>query len=165
MKKIFPVHIKRKGIAIYIAVTITAALILVSFSILSIAIKQINISSSGRDSQAAFYAADSGVECTLYWDLKNTTNPGFSAFATNTPLQTISCNNQSITVSRNVSSSNGNGTSTYTYNFAPDSYCVSITIAKKYVGEQPTTRIESRGYNSCDVNTQRRVERAILVSY
>ena len=60
----------QRGIAIYIAVTITAALILVSFAIISLALKQIVISSASRDSQAAFYASDSGVECALYWDLK-----------------------------------------------------------------------------------------------
>jgi Tfp pilus assembly protein PilX len=159
MKSIHSTQKQRKGIAIYISVTITAALVLVSFAILNLAIKQIGISSAGRDSQAAFYAADSGIECALFWDLKNSTVPGVSAFATSSPLQTISCNNQIITVSRNGASS------TFNYSFTPNPYCVSVTVAKDYVGEQPTTLIESRGYNSCIAGNSRRVERAVLVNY
>ncbi len=59
-----------EGIAIYMAVTITAALVLVSFSVINLVVKQIGISGAARESQAAFYAADSGIECALYWDLK-----------------------------------------------------------------------------------------------
>lgn len=153
-----------KGIAIYIAVTVTAALILVSFAVLNLAIRQIGISSAGRDSQAAFYAADSGIECALYWDLKNPTNPGVSAFATSTGSQTVNCNGQAVLATK-VIGVGGVGTSTFTYNFAPDSYCVAVTVSKGYNGPQPTTRIESRGYNSCSSTNNRRVERAILVNY
>jgi Tfp pilus assembly protein PilX len=158
MKKQFILK-REKGVAVYIAVTITAALVLVSFAVLNMAIKQIGISSAGRDSQAAFYAADSGVECALYWDIKNPTNPSASAFATTTPPQAVSCNGQTITVTRS------GATSTYSYNFAPNPYCVTVTVGKAYSGSQPTTHIESRGYNSCAVGNSRRVERAIMVNY
>ena len=149
----------QKGIAIYIAVTITAALVLVSFAVINLALKQIGISSSGRDSQAAFYVADSGVECALFWDLKNPTLPGHSAFATTTALQNINCNNTAITVTR------VGATSTFSMTLSPNPYCVNVTVAKGYQLGSPTTKIESRGYNSCSSTNTRRMERAILVNY
>lgn len=156
------IHSKNKGIAIYVAVTITAALILVSFSVISLALKQIVISSTARDSQSAFYAADSGVECALFWDLKNT---GGSLFATSTGNQTISCNNISSTVTKAVNLSTGVGTSTFSYSFTPDPYCVTVWVTKSYNGSTITTNIEARGYNSCSTTNQRRVERAIRANY
>jgi len=154
MKKLFQKYIhNNRGITIYIAVTITAALILVSFAIINITLKQIALSGAGRDSQAAFYAADSGIECALYWNLRNPTSPGMSAFATSTPLQNINCNNTPIVVSRI------GATSTFTMLFAQP-YCAKVTVAKI----NASTTIESRGYNTCSTTNVRRVERAILVS-
>lgn len=156
------IHNETKGIAIYVAVTITAALILVSFSVISLALKQIVISSTARDSQSAFYAADSGVECALFWDLKNT---GGSLFATSTGNQTISCNNVSSTVTKSVNGTTGVGTSTFSYSFSPDPYCVTVWVTKSYTGSTIMTNIEARGYNSCSTTNQRRVERAIRANY
>lgn len=151
-----------RGIAIYIAVTVTGALILVSFAIISLALKQIVISSASRDSQAAFYASDSGVECALYWDLKNT---GGSLFSTSTGNQTISCNAVSSSVTKTVNGTTGVGTSTFSFTFLPDPYCVNVLVVKNYSGPDLKTRIESRGYNSCSSTNARRVERAIMVNY
>jgi len=153
MKKNCNTHFQdKRGITIYIAVTITAALILVSFSIINITLKQISLSSAGRDSQAAFYAADSGIECALFWNLRNPTNPGFSAFDPVSPVQNINCNNTPISVSRT------GATSTFTMTFA-EPYCAIVTVAKVLA----STTIESRGYNTCSSAGVRRVERAILV--
>jgi len=155
---------KRKyseGIAIYMAVTITAALILVSFAVVNLVLKQIGISGAARDSQAAFYAADSGIECALYWDLKNPTDTTRSAFSTATPTQTsIKCQGSNIPIS--VSS---NSTTTFSFTLSPEPYCVNVGVSKKFVGNTLTTQIEARGYNTCAVGNSRRVERAIYVSY
>lgn len=153
----------QKGIALYIAISVTGALILVAFAIIELALKQIAVSSAGRDSQEAFYAADSGSECAVFWDIKNPTNPGTSAFST-TSVQAISCNSLALTPSLAVAPA-GNGTSTFTVTFAPDPYCAVVTVVKYFNGNTPATRIESRGYNSCDNTAFQRVERAIRIDY
>ncbi len=153
---------RSQGIAIYISVIVTATLILVSFAIISLALKQIVISSASRDSQAAFYAADSGVECALYWDLKNS---GVSLFATSTGNQTLNCNNVSAAVTKTVNGGTGVGTSTFSFTFLPDPFCVNVWVIKSYNGPDLKTKIESRGYNSCSASNARRVERAIQASY
>ncbi len=150
----------QRGIAIYVAVVITSALVLVSFSVIALAIKEVGNSAASRDSQAAFYAADSGVECALYWDLKQ------ASFATNTPATVVSCNNVATTPTRVVDPS-GTGTSTFSFSFLPaDQYCTIVDVVKSYdAGGVPKTKIESRGYNSCSMSNTRRVERAVLVGY
>ncbi len=170
------------GFSLLYAVLVVSILISVGLSMADIATRQIVLSSSGRDSQIAFYAADSGIECALFWDLKNPS--GQSAFSTST-ASTISCNGQSIftnsqTVPTNptVSSLIGGGgeadpTSIFYIDFnlgsQPLAYCAIVTVNKSSNpvpgGSSILTKIESRGYNTCDVANPRRVERAIRVQY
>jgi hypothetical protein len=155
------------GIALYMAITIASALVLVAFAVVSLALRQISISSAGRDSQAALYAADSGTECALYWDAKTT---GGSAFASSSPVQ-IACNvdsNNKINPTPNTFGpwSPTNATSTFTVTFLPDPYCAIVTVYKGNVGSGPVvTQIQSKGYNTCDPTNTHRVERAIQVNY
>ena len=73
--------LKNRGMTLFIAVTIMGILLLVSFAIINISIKGSQFATSGRDSQFAFYAADAGLECAVYWDSKTTSpfNIGSSA--------------------------------------------------------------------------------------
>lgn len=146
-----------KGFTLLIAIVITATLLLVSTGIVSVAVKEAFISSSARESQHAFYAADTGIECAIYWDVRN--ESGISAFATSTQSQ-INCNNDNegpFTV--------GGPTGVSTFEFDFDStgnpYCAVVTVTKS----GNLTLIESRGYNTCDPLNRRRVERAVRVGY
>jgi Tfp pilus assembly protein PilX len=153
----------KKGVALYIAITVTGALVLISFAIIELALRQIALSSAGRDSQEAFYAADSGSECALYWDVKNSV--GRSAFATTSWTSPITCNGQSINFTPVVSGTPPlNGTSTFNITFLPEAYCATVSVSKSYSGGLPVTKIESRGYNTC-VASPLRVERAIRITY
>lgn len=67
MKKSFN---SSKGITLFIAVTIMAILLFISFAVVNISIKSTLFASAGRDSQLAFYAADAGLDCAIYWDSK-----------------------------------------------------------------------------------------------
>jgi hypothetical protein len=162
-----------KGMTLFIAIVIMGLLLLINFAATEIAIKGSLFASSGRDSQYAFYAADAGLECAIYWDSK----PALSAFATTTS-GTITCGTQTI----NTGSQNPiNGTSTTSFiggggsanptsvfgfdlnqglNALP--FCVIVTVTKN---PDNTTYIKSRGYNTCDTSNSRRVERGIEVTY
>lgn len=141
-----------KGFTLFISVVITGTLLLISMGLISLAVKQSFIANSGRESQNAFYAADTGMECAIYWDIKNPA--GISAFATSTGSQ-IACNNQTVVVG-------GSSQSVFTFNLTPDPYCVRVTVTKN---TDNTTQIDSKGYNTCDVSNPRRVERAVRASY
>ncbi len=58
----------KKGFALLFAVLISGLLITIGISIFNISIKELMISASIRDSQTAYYAADSAAECFFYWD-------------------------------------------------------------------------------------------------
>ncbi|MBI2618266.1 hypothetical protein HYW58_02325, partial [Candidatus Kaiserbacteria bacterium] len=76
---------KDGGFTLLIAVLVAGVLLAIGLAIFNIAIKELLLSSSGRDSQFAFYAADSGTECALFWEQKQ------NGFSTSTP-SAVTCN-------------------------------------------------------------------------
>ncbi|MDB5266609.1 MAG: seg [Parcubacteria group bacterium] len=152
-----------RGITLLIAIIITGTLLLVALGIANISRKESILTSSARSSQLAFYAADTGVECALFWDVKNPT--GYSAFATTTTT-TISCNQtpQNLTnPNPAVVGGNPSGVSTFGLTFLPNPYCTTVVVTKD--PSTGATIIDSHGYNTCDTNDPRRVERAVKVTY
>jgi Tfp pilus assembly protein PilX len=132
---------KEAGVTLFIAMVITATLLLISAGVVAIAVKEANISNVAKNSQVAFYAADSGVECALYWMAKNPQPSG----------TTVSCGGSSTVY---------NGLP-FTFNVTTP-YCTTITVTSLGGGK---TQIESRGHNTCTVGGTNRVERALRVTY
>lgn len=149
---------KNKGFTLFIAVVVTGTLLLIATGIITLAYKQGLIASSGKESQIAFYAADSGLECALYWDVKNPS--GESAFDPNF-TSTINCNRDEGNTG-NQWTVGGSSESQFTMTFLPDPFCATVTVTKLTGGG---TEIRSRGYNTCSATNPRRVERAVKVTY
>jgi hypothetical protein len=129
-------------------------LLAISVAIFNIAIKEIRLSAAARESQFAFYAADTGIECALYWDIQQN---GFDPLGTVSP--TIDCLGGPIS----VTSTGGFSTSTFRIDLAPEPYCADVSVGKH--NNPRLTLIEARGYNTCATGDPRRVERAIRASY
>lgn len=129
---------RNRGFTLLIAIIIMGTLLLIAGGIVSLAVRQAFISSSGRESQAAFYAADTGLECALYWDVANPS--GQSAFSPFSSSQ-ISCNNQTALVG-------GTDQSTFSFNFLPDPYCAVVTVAKSGDGSGITASDASGNGNT-----------------
>lgn len=157
----------RRGFAMLFAVLVSSVLLSIGLSIFNLTVKELLLSSSGRESQFAFYAADSGTECVLYWDFK-----GQDIFATSSSSRTPSpaapdCAGQAI----NINPSQTTGTSATTKfsfqvpNGAAAPYCVTVLVTKSVNNNIITTSVDSRGYNTCDSSDQSRVERALRVRY
>ena len=83
-----------RGFTILLAALVSSLVLALGISIVSIAQKQIVLSSTGKGSQFAFYAADSGAECALFFDMR------FNHFSTTTPPTDITCGGQTVTVCR-----------------------------------------------------------------
>jgi hypothetical protein len=174
----------KKGFAMLFAVLVSSVLLSVGISIFNLTLKELTLSSSGRESQFAFYSADTGIECALYWDFKSTVPS--TMFATSsasqagswrtpyinsdnpscvgvdlkasliTPLSTTATNAQTR-FQLSIPNLDAQGAS------AP--YCAIVTVTKDTVGS-PGTMIESRGYNmDCSSTDQNRIERALRVTY
>jgi len=67
----------KKGFLVLIAIVVSVILLSVGMFIANVALQEIKISSSLKESQKAFYAADSILECAL---LKEFTGNGFARF-------------------------------------------------------------------------------------
>ncbi len=182
-------HKKEKGFAMLFAVLVSSVLLSVGVSIFNLTIKDLVLSSSGRESQFAFYAADTGIECAIYWDFK-ATNPGVM-YATSSAsfggwrdalvdVDNPTCATNNISAS--LKTLNGtlspapDGDSALTQfqltipNTDPQGasapYCAIVTISKDSSSGIIATVIESRGYNTaCNSTSQNRIERALRVNY
>lgn len=142
----------KRGFTLLISIVVTSMLLLVSFAVVNIAYKQLVLANMNQESQYAFYNADSGVECAVYWDFKG----GVSAF---NPLVVAapqpSCNGQSFS----AGGGGANATTTFTINFPKG--CAVVSVGK-HVG---VTIIDSKGYNTCVAGAIRKLERGQKLSY
>lgn len=148
------------GFTVLFAVIVASLVLALGLGIVAITMKEVKLSGTGRDSQLAFYAADSGSECAEYYDVIQ------SAFSTSTSASTIKCNGQDIPitfVSDGVSS-----TSSFKMYMEYSRQaglmtkpCADVAISKSI----SSTVIDSRGYNTCDIGNLRRLERGYRVQY
>ena len=158
---------KNKGFTLVVAVVVTSMLLVIGFMLSDVAVKQLKLATSNEESQYAFFAADSGLECAKYWDLNDA---DLSPFATATPgsilcnHQIIKTGSQSIPPSATANSVVGGGISnaTSTFYLTYTKGCAIVTVAKKANGY---TTIDSRGYNTCDTTSPRRYERGVSITY
>ncbi len=171
-KKAAP-HLVSGFVALF-AVLISSIVLTISFGLLNIALKEVILSSSGRESQFGFYAADAGTECALYWDIKGL-GGGLSAFPTSTdstiPPSGIICNGQDITTVRTIGINTFNAwsysvtpsaaTTTFWLSIVSGKSCSRVDVAK--YGN--STKIDSYGYNTCNFSDPRVIERGIRVTY
>lgn len=153
-------HSGKRGFTLLMASLVAAIFLAIAISLVSITIKQIILNSTVRESERAFFAADSGIECALYWDLKGERADGSNkpVFGVGPPHD-IECNNNTpFTVGPP-------GQNEFIINF-PTGECATVKVVKNSAdGTATTTTITSKGHNTCDTSDDRRVERGILTEY
>ena len=54
-------YTKERGITLFIAMVVTATLLLISVGVATLAVREASIANAGKQSQYAFYAADTGI--------------------------------------------------------------------------------------------------------
>lgn len=60
-------HTQEQGFTLLYAMLIITMVLIASSAILSISMKELRLSVVGRDAAEAYYAAESGYECAVYW--------------------------------------------------------------------------------------------------
>lgn len=161
------------GFTLFIALIVSSLLLAIGFSLSTIILKQLVFANSGKESQLAFYAADSGAECALYWDRKNIDGlTDFNGtFATSSVFEDIFCGTggagtSPFPFSGRVGSfqkiidttSNEQATTTFYVDYSDSDpsnpnhkACAKVTVFKwiDSTSGNPVekTQIESRGYN------------------
>jgi len=149
-----------RGFTLLLASLVVAIVLAVGASIFEIAQKELTLSSIGRDSQFAFYAADTAAECALYWDVR------FKYFATTPPTPTFTCDGQTITAT-------GYSVTypyTVTFQFEPNGYCAEVAVEKTVVGDPGFIRtfIRADGFSTdcAGVSTNpRTLQRSVELRY
>jgi hypothetical protein len=177
----------KKGFTLLIAILTSSLFLVIGATIFKIAYTQLTLSSIGKDSQAAFYSADTGAECALYWERKYypggddgsgsafnvgdaTGEPGIPSGGTaidyansnrqkivGASLPTIQCLGGPIAIASKGTITNS------AFNLITGRYCASVEVLKQYTGGVVVTTVTSRGYNTCDTTNPRRVERTIQI--
>lgn len=150
---------KLRGFTLLISVILSSVALAIGIALLDIAYKQVILASSARQSQVAFYNADTALECALYWDQQQ------NAFSYATPLASISCNNATLTITSNQSPTPPSPrvrTFVISCPGVPGGSSASTTIYKWNTG---STSIYSSGFNTCDPTNIRRIERGLKVTY
>lgn len=154
-----------KGYILLLSVLISGIVLAIGIGIANITLKGIILASVSKNSQFAFYAADSGGECALYWDIDNgpfNDTVFATSSASNPPTSGVICVGKDIAESWIIDASPTSATTQFSLNLGNDR-CTTIIVIKSDGGTN--TIIESRGYNSCDVTFSRRVERGIRIRY
>jgi uncharacterized protein (UPF0333 family) len=145
---------KNKGYTLLFAVLVSALVLAIGVSILNTSREELVLTAGARNSEYAFYAADSGYECALYNDYNGP--GGGTMFSTTTPPSTITCGtiivggNTQSQVSSIVSLTTSSGP-IYDFTFSipiSGNACAFVDVNKIYNSSGvSTTTISSLGYN------------------
>lgn len=179
----------RRGIALLMSVLVSSIFFVIAAAVFKIAFIEYTLSSTGKDSQFAFYAADTGAECALYWDSNYPSNGlDSSGSAFNVGAQAVSSdpvpfedsNRQRIIAISNftapqlttikclgsdvVSFSQANLITDTKFELNSGSVCSSVEVQKRESSGSLVTTIISKGYNTCNTASPRRVERTLKVT-
>lgn len=157
-----------EGFTLLFASLVVSLVLAIGLAITNISLQQFLLSSSGKESQVAFYNADTAVECALYYDHGKVDGFAFPGSQSDPAAPAIVCNGQAAPSQTTYSAP----TTTTTYLINPSTACdpakpsYVIQVNKSPIGtETYFTDIRARGYNTCDATNQRRVERGLEVKY
>ncbi len=165
------------GFALLFAILASSVLLSIGLAIWNIAFREVLLSSFGRESQSAFYVADSAIECALYHDFIGT-----NVFATSTDsfisspgryvdYKTIDCGGLSSAKMSIYKPPLGdyqidakNATSTFTIKIGSGQAIVLVGKSDPGTGRS-MTNIVSHGQNSSNAGDPTLVERGLRANY
>jgi hypothetical protein len=169
----------KTGFAMLFAVLTASLLLTIGISIFSISFKELTISTAARESQIAFYAADSARECALYWDVKKGAFPACldtkdDCTKTSPSLGNIMCNGVLVDGLHLSQSRSGPGNITYTSSTSTQPFIkydgeldpeADVIVSKTYnpATHNIETTITAYGHNVSA--SGRRLERGISQTY
>lgn len=145
-----------RGFTLLLAALVASITLSIGISIFEIAQKQITLSSLGKDSQFAFYTADTGAECALYYDVRH------AYFGTSTPPTSALCDNQTLDMSGRAPSL----PYTVFFQFEPGGLCAKVYVTKTSANPQTTIHADGFSTNCGSINTNpRSLQRSVEIRY
>lgn len=151
-----------RGFVVLFTVLISSIILAIALGVSSIALGEVLLSSSAKEGNVSFFAADTGAECALFWDI----------------VQDKIANPLPLCSGFDVDSFSTTPYFLFNLDLNDGTNCARVSVEKDLISQQGLefdTRIESRGYNvDCEhipgnpfgnpVNP-RAIERAIKVIY
>jgi len=165
-KKLPDLQARNRGFTLLLAALVASITLALGASIYEIAQKEVTLSSVGRDSQYAFYAADTAAECALYWDSR------YQSFPTSTlKAVQIMCDGQTrMTADSSLSVTVQGSAIVSSFQFEPNGNCATVTVSK--ISDVATgnfsTLVHADGFNTvCDVVSisPRALQRSVELHY
>jgi hypothetical protein len=146
---------KNKGFVALFTVLLASVILAMAVGISNSSLRQILLSASATEANKSFYAADSGIECALFFDRQNP-----SPFTTGTGA--VQCGGETVIIDF-PSFGLGHFALGLPGNDGISLVCADVTVDKTIAN---TTTVTSRGTNiPCGEVSNRRVERVIEVTY
>ena len=162
----------RRGFALLFAILASSVLLSIGAAIWNIAFREVLLSSFGRESQSAFYVADTAIECAFFHDFIGT-----DVFATSTDsvpgkicsgqtFGSFQCASQASPIQPTLSSCDArNATSTFSMNVGSGKAIVLIGKSDPDGDGRSATNIVSHGQNSVNPSDPTLVERGLRANY
>lgn len=146
-----------RGFALLIAIILTSVILAVGIALLDMAFKQIVLASGAKNSQIAFYNADSALECALYWD------QSMNAFSYSAPRagSGIACDERTVINFKNPVAG-GRRTTSFDLSCPTSGTSAHVEIYKESTGR---TNIYANGFSSCRDTDPTRIERGLKAHY
>ena len=127
---------RKSGFVILFAVTIASILLAIALGVSNIAYKEVSFGTSGKNANDAFFAADTGAECALFYDKLIGTS-----FPVGGPATAINCASTSITPSFSLSGS----VSSYDFVIprlgSAELSCAKVNVSKNSASSPPSVVI------------------------
>ncbi len=178
-----------RGFTLLLSILVVSMILSVALGITSIVIKENQLATLVRESEAAFHAADKGIDCALFYHISFDRQPlpngtyttiAYSPFPTSSATQfpnmsaspgnemsLVTCDGDRLdSIWSQTDMTAQTARTTFTLNFGPsDQYPCAEVEVYNYInaGGAPASTITSEGYNICDVNSPRRTLRVIEV--
>jgi len=154
-----------KGFTLLVAVILSTVVLTVGLSLLDHVYKQNVISSTVRQSEIAFYNADSAMECALYFDQKF----NYFDFLNPTPLSVNDCHGMGTTVGGYSSIADAQKRTTIFNILSGGGTIARVTVVKTngvtFCEGTKTTCIYTQGLSSSAPEDIRKIERGLKVLY
>lgn len=163
----------RSGFVILFAVVISSIILSITLGVANIALKEIKFSTSAKETNYSFFAADTGIECALFNDKPP------SAFPLPGLPTDIACASGTPTFVSSDPGGDPTGINGGTYTLFvvglgnTNVNCAKVTVLKTKSGSDILTTVISKGYNTGGENASScanppnpsRIEREIKVTY
>jgi hypothetical protein len=170
------------GFVLLFSLLISSILLATGLGISRLMIRQIAFAGLSRESQVAFFAADSGLECALHWDIfgrfdkSENPEPGRKIYCNGGVIEDdkatifspvgneVECNPDQPPKKNII---NGGSKSCFTFKISPpeaqlkDQVCVFVIVNKE---TENVTKITSNGYNECVLTAPNILQRTLEIT-